>query len=65
MISIKGNGVIQDMGYAHMWFNIAASSGDEDVKKNREIVSKGMTKEQIANAQELARECVKKDYKGC
>ena len=65
MISIKGNGVIQDMVHAHMWFNIAASRGHEDAKKNRDIVSKRMTKEQIAKAQELARECERKDYKGC
>ena len=65
MISIKGNGVIQDMVHAHMWFNIAASRGHEDAKKGREMASNRMTKEQTAKAQELARECVKKDYKGC
>ena len=60
-----GEGVIQDDVYAHMWLNIAASSGNENAKKGREIVSEYMTKEQVAKAQELARECVKKDYKGC
>ena len=60
-----GDGVIQDNVYAHMWLNVAASSGNENAKKGREIASGIMTKEQIAKAQELARECVKKDYKGC
>ena len=60
-----GKGVIQDNVYAHMWFNISASLGDEDAPKNRDSISKRMTSEQIAKAQELARECVKKSYKGC
>jgi hypothetical protein len=48
-----------------MWWNIAASSGDEMAVKNRGIVAKQMTPAQIAEAQKLARECVRKKYKGC
>ena len=61
----KGNGVIKDPVYAHMWYNISASLGDENASKNRDSISKRMTPEQIAKAQDLARECVKKNYKGC
>jgi hypothetical protein len=62
----KGQGVIQDDIYAHMWWNIAASSGEStDAFKNRDAVAKQMTPSQIAEAQTLARECVRKDYKGC
>lgn len=61
----KGEGVIQDNVYAHMWWNIAASLGDADASKNRDIVAKKMTAEQLAEAQRLARECVAKNYKGC
>ncbi len=62
----KGQGVIQDNVYAHMWFNIAASSGEsKNASKNRDIVAKRMTPAQIAAAQKLARECVRKKYKGC
>ena len=61
----NGTGVIQDNVYAHMWWNIAASSGDEDASKNRDIVAGWMTPSQLETAQRLARECVRKKYKGC
>ena len=61
----NGNGVIQDNVYAHMWWNIAASNGDKDAGKNRQTVAKEMTPSQIEKAQDLARECVAKNYKGC
>jgi uncharacterized protein len=61
----QGKGVPQDLIYAHMWFNIAASSGDKDASKGRDITAKEMTASQIAKAQELARECIRKKYKGC
>ena len=60
-----GRGVLQDNVYAHMWWNIAASNGEEGAAKNRDIVVEMMTKDQIAEAQRLARECVKKNYKDC
>ena len=60
-----GTGVIQDNVYAHMWLNIAASSGIKDAVKNRDIVAKEMTPADISTAQKLARECVRKKYKGC
>ena len=61
----NGTGVIQDNVYAHMWLNIAASSGKKVAVKNRDIIAKRMTPAQIADAQKLARECVRKKYKGC
>ena len=65
-MSNKGKGVVQDYIRAHMWFNIAASSGEsKKASKNRDIVAKRMTTSQIETAQELARECEKKNYKGC
>ena len=60
-----GEGVNQDKVYAHMWWNITPSTGDDSAKKNKKIVEKEMTSSQIAEAQRLARECVKKKYKGC
>ena len=62
---LRGDGVPQDNAYAHMWWNIAASSGDKDAVKNRGVVAKRMIPSQIAEAQKLARECVRKKYKGC
>lgn len=62
---LNGYGVLQDYLYAHMWFNIAASSGDKDAFKNRNLVEERMSPVDIAAAQNLARECVRKGYKGC
>ena len=61
----KGQGVPQDNVYAHMWFNLAAANGNEPASKNRDIVAKRMTTADISKAQSLARECLKKNYKGC
>ena len=61
----EGEGVIQDYTFSHMWWNIAASRGEEGASKKRDIVEKKMTFTQIETAQRLARECVKKKYKGC
>ena len=61
----NGTGVIKDNVSAHMWFNIAASQGYKDALKGRDMVAKKMTPSQIETAQRLARECVKKNYKGC
>jgi TPR repeat protein len=52
----KGQGVPLDYVLAYMWFNLAASQGDENGKKGRDIAAKSMTREQIAEAQRLARE---------
>jgi TPR repeat protein len=60
-----GTGVIQDWVYAHMWGNLGASNGNENGGKLREIATKQMTPSQLEKAQDLARECVCKKYKGC
>jgi TPR repeat protein len=59
----KGEGVAQDYVRAHMWFNLAAVQfSASDVRShqlavsNRNIVANKMTREQIAEAQNLARE---------
>jgi uncharacterized protein YraI len=62
----NGLGVPQDYVRAYMWFNIATSSREnKKATKNRGIVAKRMTPSQIAEAQKLARECVRKKYRGC
>ena len=61
-----GRGIIKENVHAHMWFDIAASLGDkDDALKNRDEIARYMTSAQIAEAQKLARECVRKKYKGC
>ena len=51
-----GQGVPQDHVQAHKWFNLAGADGDEDGRKNRDIVATKMTPAQIAEAQRLASE---------
>ena len=61
----NGQGVPQDNVYAHMWSNLAAANGIEAASENRDIIAKTMTTADISKAQSLARECLKKNYKGC
>ena len=60
-----GKGVPKDYVYAHMWGNIAASNGNEAGKRLRDFAATQMTPSQLETAQRLARECVRKKYKGC
>ena len=61
----QGNGALQDNIYAHMWLNIAASNGNTDAAEARDIIAERLTTSDMSKAQELARECVAKNYKGC
>jgi TPR repeat protein len=61
----KGKGVLKDYVYAHMWGNIAATNGNKLGAKLRDDFEKKMTPSQLETAQKLARECVRKKYKGC
>ena len=58
----KGEGVSQDYVSAHMWFNLAAAQfpasevcNHDLAVKNRTLMANKMTREQIAEAQNLAR----------
>ena len=61
----NGDGVPEDDAMAYMWWNLASAQGDNDAKHNKGIVAKRMTREQIAEAQKLSRECSAKEYKNC
>ena len=61
----NGQGVPQDFVYAHMWFNIAAATGETDAAESRSIAENQMTKADISAAQSLARKCVAKNFKDC
>ena len=65
MMYLFGEGVLQHFVRAHMWLNIAAANGEVDAPRQRDLVAKQMTPRQIEQAQEFARECVRKEYKGC
>jgi hypothetical protein len=62
---VNGTGTLQDYTRAHMWWNIAASQGDKGARTDRDKVEKRMPPTQLETAQQLARECVQKNYKGC
>ena len=51
----KGQGVPKDSVSAHMWFNVAASNGNKDAVKNRNMLVEQMPPQQIEKAQEMAR----------
>ena len=55
LMYVKGKGVPQDYVLAYMWWNIAGSNGFKSAVKNRNIVEKKMSKQQIEKAQEMAR----------
>ena len=59
----NGEGVLEDDVTAYAWYNIAAANGGALAKKNKGIIAKEMTPDQIAKAQELSKEMVKKNPK--
>ena len=66
MMYVTGKSVQKDYIRAHMWWSLAASSEEsKTASKNRDLIAKEMTPSQLEKAQDLARECVRKKYKGC
>jgi len=61
----NGDGVQKDLLYAHMWWNLVASQGYEIALEYRQKVAEIMTDEQIEEAQLMAQECVRREYKDC
>lgn len=49
-----GNGVVQDYVSAHMWLNLAAAQGDAQAAKERDLLARRMSAEQVAEAQRKA-----------
>ncbi|MDF1722702.1 MAG: hypothetical protein P1U65_18675 [Minwuia sp.] len=60
-----GEGIPKAPVYAHMWGSIAASNGNRDGGKVRNLAAEQMTPSQIVEARNRARECIRKNYKGC
>ena len=61
----KGEGVVQNLVYAFMWMSASVNMGYEHAINGRDRAAKAMTLSQFEKAQHLARECVRKEYKGC
>lgn len=49
-----GQGVVQDYVSAHMWLNLAAAQGDAQAAKERDLLARRMSAEQVAEAQRKA-----------
>ena len=62
---MRGLGVPRNNIRAFIWLHITALQGSKVGIKNRDLVAKIMSKNQIIRAEELAQECKKKKYKGC
>ena len=62
---VMGKGVTQDYVRARMWFNLAASKGDENAAESLERMAKEMKPAQITDAQMMAQDCEKKNYRSC
>lgn len=60
-----GQGVPQDYVKAHLWSNISAAAGEIGAVGIREDAERKMTPNQIAEAQQMARDCVASNFKGC
>ena len=60
-----GQGVPQDYVRAHMWFSLAAAKGFSEALQNRYTAAGKMKPAQIERAQQMARECEKRNYKNC
>lgn len=56
----NGRGVPQDDKEAYAWSSVAAASGDADAVKNRDILAKKLTPDQLAKGQELAKQYFEK-----
>ena len=54
----KGEGVMQDFIVAHMWFNIASSSGYKKAIEMRALFTKYLTSTQQSESEELAKEWI-------
>ena len=64
MMYYQGEGHPKDYTRAYMWLQIASSNGNSSAIRLQEIVARMMSSNQIERAQDLAKECLEKNYKG-
>ena len=60
---VEGQVVEQNYVTAYAWWNIAATNGNQNAQKVKPMIAKEMTPAQIAKAEELVKEMVKKNPK--
>ena len=52
----KGEGVPEDDVAAYTWYSVAAASGDDEDRHNRDIIKDELTPSQLEKGQVIARE---------
>lgn len=60
-----GEGVPRDLVSAYNWSNLSVAQGNKTTKGSKFVYAKWMTRDQIAEAQRLSRECFARKHKGC
>ena len=60
LMYLSGKGVLQDFRQAHMWLNIASSQDHKKARTQLDKLTQKMTADQLAEAQQLARQRVAK-----
>lgn len=61
----NGEGVPQDDAQAYLKFDVAARRGNQVAARNRDVLAKSMTSQQIVAAQSLANKCVQRRFRKC
>lgn len=61
----NGEGVPQDDAQAYLWFDVAARRGNQVAARNRDVLAKSMTSQQIVAAQSLANKCMQRRFRKC
>jgi TPR repeat protein len=61
----NAQGVPRNFVFSHMWLTLSAATGVENAVRNRAMLSKQMTPEQIAQALQLARDCKQREFRKC
>ena len=65
MAYADGRGLHRDQVKALMWQNLGANSGNPFMVDGRDRLAQSMTQQQVAQAQQMARECQQRNFKGC
>ena len=61
----RGLGVTQDYTKAYMWYSLPPAQEKGDSITLRDLVTARMTPQQIEKAQEMAKACQARNFKGC
>ena len=59
----NGGGILEDYETAYAWINIAVANGNSNAEEYKPLIEKKLFPKQIAKAQELSKEMIKKNPK--